>query len=149
MLGSSSHCGDCVCGWHWLPLLLGRGQVLLCGFCLAEVMTSSAGSPASCWSCAVSSERRCPRGSGFVGAGGLASSSPFMGAVYAAGFLVAVRLLGARRGRGFGIPLPFRGCRKRCGFPRDCAGVGGVQGVGEMSSPGPVMDAILEAGFSL
>ena len=128
MLGSSSHCGDCVCGWHWLPLLLGRGQVLHYRFCLAEVMTSSAGSPASCWSCTVFSGRRCPRGSGVVGAGGLASSSHFMSAAHAAGLLVAVRLLGARPGRGFGFPLPFRGCRKRCGFPRDCAGVRGSRG---------------------
>ena len=53
MLGSSSRCGDCVCGWHWLPLLLGRGQVVLCGLllgrgqvvlcglCLAEVRSCS------------------------------------------------------------------------------------------------------------
>ena len=48
-----------------------------------------------------------------VGAGGLASPSPFLGAVYAFGFFVAVRLFRGRRGRGLGILLPFLGCRSQ------------------------------------
>ena len=46
LLGSSSRCGDCVRGWHWLPFSLGRGQVVLCGFCLSEVRSCSV---ASAW----------------------------------------------------------------------------------------------------
>ena len=40
-------------GALWLQL--GRGQVVVCGFCLAKVMSSSAASPASCVAYTVSS----------------------------------------------------------------------------------------------
>ena len=56
------------------------------------------------------------RCSGVGRAGGLASLSPFVGAVQAAGIFASVRGFGGRRGRGLGIPWPLPGCQGRFFF---------------------------------
>ena len=81
------------------------------------------------------------RCSGVGRAGGLASLSPFVGVVQAAGIFASVRGFGGRRGRGLSIPLPVLGCRKGCRYPRDCPGLRGVHGARGLASPGPFLGA--------